>query len=116
MKYPIKTVMLAALAFASCQMARADITSVSTDTNVTSWDGVAFGGSTNTPFYTTSLSSLSSQGFPGAGTGPYEVLSETFTITNNGAGGLSATAASSNYVLNAISIMASGGPGQVQVH
>src|SRR5580658_9426449 len=117
MKINIKTkasVLLTVLALASCQVARADILTVTNDSDTGSFDAV--GG--NTAFYKTSLSGLSSQGAPGAGgpTTSYEVLSETFTITNNGAGGLSAAAASSNYMLTAISFIAGGGNGLVQVH
>ncbi len=108
-------VLFAVLALAACQVARADITTVTNDVNVASWDAV--GG--NAPFYATSVNATTSQGVPSAGspsTTTYLVLSETFTITNNGAGGLSAAAASSNYVLNAISFFAGGGSGPIQVH
>jgi hypothetical protein len=113
MKLYIKTIVVAALALASYPLARADILTVTNDTNVSTWDNV--GGSA--PFYSTTLGSPTSQGFPAPATGAsYTLLSEYFTITNNGAGGMSATAASSNWVLTAISMIASGGNGPVQVH
>ncbi len=111
MKYYIKTIVIAALALASYPLARANIVTVSNDVNVATWDAV--GG--NTPFYTTSLAGLSAQGYPSSGSGPFVVLSETFTVTNGG-GGLSAAGASSNYMLNAISLIAGSGSGPVQVH
>jgi hypothetical protein len=103
------TVIVSALL--ACNLALADISTVSNDVNTATWDAV--GG--NAPFYTTSLSGLSGQGFPGTSADPYVVLSETFTITS-GAGGLTASAAGSNYQLNAISIVAGGGNGPIQVH
>ncbi|HTR43705.1 MAG TPA: hypothetical protein VMH87_19000 [Pseudomonadales bacterium] len=113
MKYHIKTIVIAALALATCQFARADILTVTNDVNVTTWDNV--GG--NAPFYSTSLSGPTAQGFIAPASGAsYTVLSEYFTITNNGAGGMSAVSASSNYMLNAISFIAAGGSGPVQVH
>jgi hypothetical protein len=118
MKTYLKTnasVLLAALALATCQVARADILTVTNDANVASWDAV--GG--NAPFYSTSVNAATSQGAASAGspsTTAYVVMSETFTITNNGAGGLSVASAASNYVLNAISFFAAGGSGPIQVH
>lgn len=98
-------------ALLACNVTLADISTVSNDVNTATWDPV--GG--NAPFYTTSLSGLTGQGFPGGSSDPYIVLSETFTITN-GAGGLTGVTGQSNYMLNAISIIASGGNGPVQVH
>ncbi len=119
MKYHIKTIAIAALALASCQLARADITTVTNDTNITTWDPV--GG--KTPFYVTTNifqpGVLTAQGAPPAGSATstkYTVVSETFTITNNGAGQMSASAASSNWVLTAISMLQGGNVGQIQLH
>jgi len=117
MKTNLKTnasVLITVLALAACQVARAEIATVTNDVNVASWDAV--GG--NAPFYSTSVSAATSQGAASAAsaTTAFVVMSETFTITNNGAGGLSVAAASSNYVLNAISFFAAGGSGPIQVH
>jgi membrane-associated PAP2 superfamily phosphatase len=115
MKYHIKTLTMALVALASVQLARADIASVTNDPSMTSWANV--GG--NAPFYATtnSFNGQTAQGFPAPNAGSsYSLLSEYFTITNNGAGGMSAAAASSNWVLTAISVVAGGGSGPVQVH
>jgi hypothetical protein len=120
MKYHIKTITMAVMALASIQLARADITTVTNDANVSTWDPV--GG--NIPFYVTTnnwagISGNSGQGNVSAGSPvntKYTVLSETFTITNNGAGMMSAASAGSNWVLTAISMYNSGGSGPIGVH
>ena len=119
MKNPTKiklSVIVAALALASVPVARADIYTVSNDNvNVSTWDPV--GGSA--PFYQTIAnfsSGTSAQGAPGA-TPPatVSVLSETFTITN-GAGGLTSISATSNYMLNAVGILAGGSASVMSIH
>jgi hypothetical protein len=115
MKYCIKTsakLIVTMLALASFQTARADILTVTNDSQFATWDAVAG----TTAFYTNNLGSLSVQGPPGSGAGPYEALSETFTITNNAEVGLTGTAGNSNYVLNAIAIVTSGGATPVSMH
>jgi hypothetical protein len=126
MKTSIKSLtasILAGMAFITlCGTARADLT-LSTNSNSSAWVG--------NPFYATSLGNgltgFTTQGMVAPGNGAsYSVLSETFTITNNagesGNGGvqLTSAAASSNYVLTAISVIGSGGGGggggAVQVH
>lgn len=108
---------MAVMALASIQLARADITTVTNDSNVSTWDPV--GGLA--PFYQTTnvfqAGVLTAQGAPPvAGTPKYTVLSETITITNNGAGQMSASAGSSNWMLSAISMIQGGGVGQIQLH
>jgi hypothetical protein len=114
MKYYIKTIVIAALALASCQLARADILTVTNVTFTNAWTAV----SGSAPFYSTSVSAATSQGAASAGAPAtaFVVMSETFTITNNGAGGMSGSAASSNWMLTAISMFAGGGSGPIQIH
>lgn len=115
MKYCIKTtakLIVTMLALASFQTAHADIMTVSNDSQFATWDTV--GGTT--AFYTNNLGGLSLQGAPGSGAGPNEALSETFTITNHAEVGLTGTEGNSNYVLNAIAIVTSGGATPVSMH
>jgi len=107
----LTTGFLAGLAcLALCGTARADL-SLSNSTTTASWNQV----SGQNPIYVTSLSGLSAQGQPSAGSGAtYTVLSETFTITNNGAGSLAN--GNTNYVLTGVAIMGGAQPANSSIH
>ena len=92
-----------------CGTARADL-SFTNSATVATWNQE--GG--QNPFYSTSLSGLTGQGVPAAGSGATnEILSETFTITN-GAGSLAV--GTTNYLLTGISFISSAGSSGIRIH
>jgi hypothetical protein len=98
-----------------CANARADL-SISNSTTTTSWNQV----SGQSPFYVSlpsaNLTGFTAQGQPGAGSAAtaYTVLSETFTITNGGAGSLAN--GNTNYLLTGVAIIGGSQPANSSIH